>query len=139
MVTGSAREFGPEFSHDGNWIAYVSNESGANEIYVVPYPGPGGKIQVTNSGGMSPAWRRDGGELYYQTEAGLRAMAVTPGTQLKFGPPRLLFGGNFVMDSREDGPRGYDVAPDGKRFLMIQTSPAAAPPPTLEVLFNWNR
>jgi serine/threonine-protein kinase len=139
LLAGSAREFGPEFSPDGNWIAYVSTESGASEIYVVPYPGPGGKRQITTAGGVSPMWRRDGRELYYQTEAGLMAMDVTPGPQIQFGRARLLVAGTFFIDGTEDGPRAYDATADGKRFLMIQLSPAVAPPPTLEVLSNWHR
>ncbi len=135
LLSGPAREFGPEFSPDGHWIAYVSSESGANEIYVVPYPGPGAKRQVTTTGGVSPMWRRDGRELYYQTDAGLMVIDVTP--QFQFSAPRLLFAGNFYIDGTEDGPRAYDAAADGKRFLMIQLSPAVAPPPTLDVLVNW--
>ena len=139
FLMGSAREFGPEFSPDGKWIAYVSSESGANEIYVVPYPGPGGKRQITNTGGGSPLWRRDSRELYYQTEAGLMVMDVTPGPQIQFGRARLLFAGSFLVDSSEDSPRNYDAAADGERFLMVQLSPPAAPPPGLEVLANWVR
>lgn len=139
LVVTSTWEFGPEFSPDGNWIAYVSGESGMRDVYLVPFPGPGAKRQITSGGGMSPAWRRDGRELYYQTEAGLMVMDVVPGPQIEFGPARLLFSGNFLLDSREDDPRAYDVAPDGKRFLMIRVSPAAGPAPTLEVLVNWIR
>jgi eukaryotic-like serine/threonine-protein kinase len=137
LLSGSAREFGPEFSPHGDWIAYVSSESGTNEIYVVPYPGPGARRQITSGGGVSPMWRRDGRELYYQTEAGLMVMDVVPGPQIEFGRPRLLFGGAFSIDGTEDGTRAYDAAADGKRFLMVQVSPSVAPPPTLEVLVNW--
>ena len=137
LLSGSAREFGPEFSPDGQWIAYVSSESGANEIYVIPYPGPGAKRQITNTGGVSPMWRRDGRELYYQTDAGLMAMDVTPGPHLEFGPSRLLFAGTFFIDGTEDGARAYDATADGTRFLMIQVTPPLAPPPTLEVLSSW--
>lgn len=138
FVATSAKEFGPEFSPDGKWIAYVSGESGTEEIYVVPYPGPGAKRQITNSGGVSPVWRRDGRELFYQTPAGLMAVEVSPGVQIQFGPPRLLFAGNFLLDSREDGPRAYDVAPDGKRFLMIHVDSAPRPGPALQVLIDWS-
>ena len=137
LVATSAREFGPEFSPDGRWIAYVSDESGAYEIYVVPYPGPGGKRQITNGGGVSPAWRRDGRELFYQTPAGLMVMEVSSDPQIQFAPPRLLFGGTFSVDSREDGPRGYDVAPDGTRFLVVQPVTAGAAGPGLHVLVDW--
>ena len=58
-------ETDPEFSPDGRWIAYISNESGANEIYVRPFPGPGGKTQISTGGGSLPQWSRTGKELYY--------------------------------------------------------------------------
>jgi Tol biopolymer transport system component len=137
LVATSASEFGPEFSPDGNWIAYVSDESGAYEIYVVPYPGPGGKRQITKGGGVSPAWRRDGGELFYQTAAGLMAMEVTPGPLVQFGSPHLLLAGQYFIDSRPDGPRAYDVAPGGTRFLMVQIEAVAESGPALHVMMDW--
>jgi Tol biopolymer transport system component len=55
----------PVFSPDGKWVAYTSNETGRNEVYVVPYPGPGGKSQVSNEGGAAPRWAANGGELCF--------------------------------------------------------------------------
>jgi serine/threonine protein kinase len=138
FVATGAREFGPEFSPDGKWIAYVSNESGAFDVYVAPYPGPGAKRRVTSRGGVSPAWSRDGRELFYQASEGLMAVSVGAAPDRAFGAPHRLFGGNYLVQSDEDGPRAYDVAPDGKRFLMFVIEPAApAPPPAFHVLLNW--
>ncbi len=137
FVNTPAIEYGPEFSPDGKWIAYVSNESGVLDIYVVPYPGPGGKRRVTLNGGVSPVWSRDGRELFYQSEEGLMAVAVRASAAgLEFGAPRRLFGPTYAVDSREDGPRGYDVGPDG-RFLMFLPQATTAPPLSFHVLLNW--
>ncbi|MBA3297173.1 MAG: serine/threonine-protein kinase [Acidobacteria bacterium] len=138
FIQGAANEYGPEFSPDGKWIAYVSQEAGSSDVYVVPYPGPGGKLRVTSDGGVAPAWSRDGKELFYQTPAGLMSVAVSAGPDPQLGVPRLLFGGSFVRFSREDGPREYDVAPGGDRFLMLKAEQkVAAIPPSLNVIFNW--
>ena len=106
------------FSPDGNWLAYVSNESGKNEIYVQPYPGPGGKRQISTNGGAEPVWARDSGELFYRN--GSQMMAVEIATELTFsaGTPKLLFEGNFQPSA--GNLANYDVTPDGQRFVMIQ-------------------
>ena len=64
----------PQFSPDGRWVAYQSNETGRNEVYVVPYPGPGRKVTVSNQGGTEPRWARNGRELFYRN--GDQMMAV---------------------------------------------------------------
>ncbi len=107
------------FSPDGRWVAYVSDESGRNEVYVLPFPGPGGKRQISTEGGGYPQWARDGRELFYLND--LQMMAVDIETEPGFtaGTPRLLFEGGFV--SRAGGPYPvYDVSADGQRFLMVQ-------------------
>ena len=137
FIASPAWEFGPEFSPDGRWIAYVSDESGARDVYVVPYPGPGAKRRVTSNGGVSPAWSRDGRELFYQSDGAFMVVDITAGPSLDFGAPRILFRGNFVVDSREDGPRAYDVMPNGQQFLMLVPKPSTAPAPDFHVLLNW--
>ena len=136
LATG-ADEYGPEFSPDGRWIAYVSNESGTFDVYVAPYPGPGAKRRVTSAGGVSPAWSRDGRELFFQTHEGLMSVSVTPGAELTFGTPRLVFAGRFTVASREDAPREYDVTPDGRRFIMLAAQPLEGRPPVLHVILDW--
>jgi Tol biopolymer transport system component len=78
-------EGAPRFSPDGRWIAYTSNESGRNEIYVQAYPGPGAKIQVSTDGGTDAAWKRNGGELYYRE--GNKMMMVSVDTAGTFVRP----------------------------------------------------
>jgi eukaryotic-like serine/threonine-protein kinase len=99
LVATAAAEFGPEFSPDGKWVAYISREGGTSDIYVVPYPGPGQKRRVTSGGAASPAWH--GRELFYQTPKGLMVIDVTGDGAPDFGTPRLLFGGDFLIDSAE--------------------------------------
>jgi serine/threonine-protein kinase len=116
----------PDLSADGDWLAYVSNQSGRAEVYVQSYPGPGARQQISVDGGSAPAWSRDGRELFYVTapsvggQAALTKMMVVP-VQLKptfsAGSPRMLFQGRFGTTANT---RGYDVAPDGRRFLMVQ-------------------
>ena len=137
LVATAAAEFGPEFSPDGKWIAYISREGGTSDIYVVPYPGPGPKRRVTSGGAAAPAWGHDRRELFYQTPKGLMVIDITGADAPEFGAPRLLFGGDFLSDSAEDGPRSYDVEPGGKRFLMLVVRPSTAPPPALDVVFDW--
>jgi Tol biopolymer transport system component len=116
----------PDLSPDGRWLAYVSNQSGRVEVYVQPYPGPGARQQISVDGGTAPAWSRDGRELFYMTapsvggQAAQTTMMVVP-VQLKptftAGTPRVLFQGRYGVTANI---RGYDVAPDGRRFLMVQ-------------------
>jgi eukaryotic-like serine/threonine-protein kinase len=122
-----------DFSPDGRWLAYSSrpNMNGRDDVYVQSYPGLDHRERVSSENGASPAWRRDGRELYYVEDASadgplkIRMMAVPITTNPTFsaGAPRMLFEGPF----RIDGPRGYDVTPDGQRFLMVQeiAQPAA--------------
>ncbi len=111
-------EWSARLSPDGNWLAYTSDESGRDEVYVQPYPGPGPKESISTEGGREPAWSRDGRELVYRH--GTKMMAVEVKTQPGFaaGAPRLLFEGRF--DPKPCCGLNYDVTPDGERFVMIQ-------------------
>ncbi len=126
----------PRFSPDGHWLAYISDESGRYEIYVQPYPGPGGKWQISTEGGTEPVWNPNGRELFYRS--GDKMMAVDIATQPGFaaGTPRMLFEGPY-----EPAPvpiDNYDVSPDGQRFLMIKPSEQAQAAPTqINVVLNW--
>ena len=126
-------ERGGQFSADGRWVAYVSDESGRPEVYVAPFPGPGGKWQVSTTGGTQPRYRRDGKEIFYLApDNKLMAAAVNgQGSAFEVGAVRPLF------DTRPSGPGFvYDVAPDGQRFLVnTLTEEVASAPITLVV--NW--
>jgi eukaryotic-like serine/threonine-protein kinase len=121
-----AAESEPEFSPDGHWIAYVSNESGSDEVYVQAFPGPGPRHAVSNGGGRSPGWSRDGREFFYVTTQDfspgastltrMMSVPVTTGQTFTAGVPRVLFEGRFTMQTIL---RGWDITADGKRFLMV--------------------
>jgi serine/threonine-protein kinase len=119
------------FSPDGGWVAYQSNETGAPEVYVRPFPGPGPPIRVSPAGGGRPAWRADGRELFYLTPAGdLMAAPISPARPLEVGTPRLLFRG-VSREPYSMGVEPYDASPDGQRFLLNAENRAPAPPFTL--------
>jgi serine/threonine protein kinase len=126
-------EVQPKFSPDGRWFAYVSNESGKEEVYVVPFPGPGGKWQVSTTGGRAPSWTRGGREIVYHAP-GDEIMAVEVRTVPTFqaGIPQALF---KTTVQRPPG-RQFDVTPDGERFLVnLRPGDQVSDPVTL--VQNW--
>ena len=128
-------ETAPRFSPDGHWIAYFSPESGRNEIYVRPFPGPGGKWQVSTDGGTEPVWNPRGHELFYRE--GKKMMAVEYEGQQTFsaGKPKELFEGPYTPTPRSFPD--YDVSPDGQRFLMLKPAEEEQSSSHLVVVVNW--
>ena len=129
-------EGAPRFSPDGRWLAYLSDESSRVEIYVQPFPGPGGKWQISTDGGTEPVWNRNGRELFYRN--GDKMMAVDIATQPSFsaGTPRMLFEGQYIPTPTTSP--NYDVTPDGQRFLMLKSVEQAQTGPTqINVVLNW--
>jgi len=132
----------PEFSPDGRWVAYVSDRSRQTEVYATPYPGPGPRVQVSSDGGSAPTWSRDGRELFYRglpDGDGLRSMYVVDvktEPTLTVGTPRELFSSRH---GTRGALRGYDVAPDGQRFLMVRLGPLTWVEPVTEfhLILNW--
>jgi hypothetical protein len=131
----SFNESAPRFSPDGRWMAYVSNESGHYEVYVQPYPGPGGKREISTEGGTEPVWNPNGKELFYRS--GDKMMSVVIDTQPGFaaGKPRMLFEGQYVPTPLT-APY-YDVSPDGQRFLMLKPAEQEQAPTQINVVLNW--
>ena len=126
-----------QLSPDGRQVAYTSNTSGKYEVWVEPLGASGAPRQVSIKGGSDPRWRRDGHELYYLSPADqLYAVAVkTKGTDVDFGPPKLLF---TIADVAVRPPytSHYDASPDGNRFLVRQVKGSVRSAP-LTVLLNW--
>ena len=121
------------FSPDGKWVAYQSNESGRDEVYVRPFPGPGGVWQISAGGGTQARWRADGKELYYLAPGNKLMAAITSQAgPITPGPPVALFTANFVRTTNR--PQ-YDVARDGRFLVNVELNDAALPPITL--LMNW--
>ena len=112
-----ANERGVRLSPDGRWLAYVSNESGRDEVHVESFPSRTSRWTVSTSGGTEPVWSRDGRELFYREGQRMMAVPVETAASLDPGSPRLLFEGPY--DREIVGNPNYDVAPDG-RFLMIR-------------------
>ena len=126
-------------SPDGHWISYVSDESGRLEVYVRPFPGPGGKWQVSTDGGSEVTWSPKGNELFYRTgNQREKMMVVEIRTQSTFsaGKPRLLFEGSYVAGA--GGGAQYSVSPDGQRFLMTKAPEQQQSALTqINVVLNW--
>ena len=125
----------PRISPNGTSVVYASFESSRSEVYVSSYPEGGGKLQVSIDGGMQPRWSRDGKEVFYIAPDGtLTAVEIgTSGSKIEIGRVRPLFGG---LSANNTGAIPYDVAPDGKRFLVdMQIAPPAAE--ALVVVQNW--
>jgi len=127
-------ETAPAFSPDGHWLAYASDESGRYEIYVQPYPGLGGKWQISTEGGTEPRWARDG-EIFYRSGGKMMAVQTTFKPSFSAGRPELLFEGRYVPTLATMA--NYDVAPDGKRFLMVKPSEQDTSATQINVVLNW--
>ena len=126
-------ESAPAFSPDGHWVAYASNESGRYEVFVKPYPGPGGKWQISTDGGAEPIWNPKGRELFYRSAQQMIAVDYTEQPTFSAGKPRILFQGVYTTSPRS--LPDYDVSPDGQRFLMLKA--AEQVPGQISVVLNW--
>jgi Tol biopolymer transport system component/tRNA A-37 threonylcarbamoyl transferase component Bud32 len=127
-------EIWPVFSPDGRLVAYQSNESGRQEIYVQSFPGPGGKWQISNAGGTEPHWRADGKELFYRSaDQKLTAVDVRMGDTFEVGVPKALFPVHLETGLARNR---FLPAPDGQRFLLVATPSRESMTPTTVVL-NW--
>jgi Tol biopolymer transport system component/predicted Ser/Thr protein kinase len=135
----------PRISPDGRWLAYTSNESGRNEIYVRPYPDvDGGKWQVSTSGGDSALWSPNGRELLYRNGEEIMAVPIIADKTYNAGSPKVLFRGTYVAASFVGGNRElspWDINPDGKRFLMMKQggsgTSAGGGPRRINIVLNW--
>ena len=143
VLQTSFDEIQGQFSPDGHWMAYVSNESGRYDVYVKPFPDAGGRFLVSTAGGTNPRWSRDGKELFYVADNQLMATPIRPGRDartLTAGAPIALFATHLAMGGNLSA-RGYNssaqytVTSDGQ-FLMNVTSDDAITSPITLVL-NW--
>jgi Tol biopolymer transport system component len=122
------------FSPDGKWVAYQSNESGRNEVYVRPFPGPGGQWQVSTGGGTMPRWRADGKELYYLApdDKLMAVAAVVQGATFAPGAPEVLFQTHIAAGAVK---QQYDVARDGRFLVNTEFEDTSTEP--IHLLLNW--
>ncbi len=134
LVESEGRVSTPRVSPDGRWIAYVSNTSGQDEVYVIPFPESGRRVTVSTNGGNSPVWSRDGHELFYVSDDRMMSVAIETVDGFRPGTPRELFRGNFDAYNRAN----YDVALDGERFVMVQSESTSEPRTVLHFVLHFD-
>src|SRR5262249_9508433 len=138
FITTAYNETQGQISPNGHWIAYTSNESGRDEVYVQSFPVAGRKQQLSTDGGRMPRWRRDGREVFYlAANQFLTSVPIGDPTSLTLGRPTALFRTRLVVEGSEStGLRTtYDVSADGQRFLLRYKP--ADPGPPMTVVTNW--
>jgi serine/threonine-protein kinase len=123
------RERQPAFSPDSRWVAYSSDSSGREEVYIRPFPHGETVHPVSRSGGFAPRWRHDGKELFFVNGDSMMAVSTDPATGTTVGVPRELFRAEF----RPENNRPFDVTRDGQRFLV----PTIRPSDDFRVVLNW--
>jgi Tol biopolymer transport system component/tRNA A-37 threonylcarbamoyl transferase component Bud32 len=136
FVNSTFAEITAAFSPDGRWLAYASNESGSYEVYVRPFPGPGGKWQVSTGGGAAPKWSRNGKELFYTAGKIMVVTYTASGDSFRADKPQLWSPGQF---SDRTGNYNFELHPDGKRFAVLKapgTEQAAAVNKVI-IVQNW--
>jgi eukaryotic-like serine/threonine-protein kinase len=135
LLQTTFNEWEVSFSPDGRYIVFVSDETGGNEAYVAPVAAVGDKTRISSGGASFVRWSRDGSEIFYFSGLHLISVPVRTSPRLSLGQPSPLFtvkGGTSVA--------GFDVSPDGKRFLVVASdagAAATADEPPLHVVLNW--
>jgi eukaryotic-like serine/threonine-protein kinase len=133
IVQSRFNEITPAFSPDGRWLAFVSDESGQQEVYVQPFAESGPKYRISTHGGTEPVWAPRGGELFFRS--GIQMMAVDITTQPRFvaATPRALFSQSFALVR---GRANYDVSPDGQRFVLVGLGDSEQPA-QINIVLDW--
>ena len=133
LVEDSGMQFNAVISPDGRWLAYESNEGGRFQVYVRPFPTvSGGRWQVSTTGGFEPAWRSDGGALFFRSP-GYWEAAVTRGKVFAAESPTLVAEGDY----QDDLGRQFDVAPGGRKLLLIRRDPRDTETEPIHLVLNW--
>ena len=127
------REWSPAISPDGKYIAYTLISERNSEVFVGPIDGGGMRWQVSSDGGEEPVWSPRGDELYYSKGRKWYAVRVRTSPKFESDVPRVLFEGNYLNVPGQ----GYDVHPDGSKFLVVESSESNEPVSELKVVENW--
>ncbi|HKT08423.1 MAG TPA: protein kinase [Gemmatimonadaceae bacterium] len=128
----SAIEIMPRISPNGKWIAFTTDESGRNEVVVQPFPGPGGRVQVSVNGGAEPVWSRDGRRLFYRGDGMLMAATLGPGPAFSVVRHDSVLTDTYVFAGNPHA--NYDVMPDGTHFIFLKSADDGE----LVVVSNWD-
>jgi Tol biopolymer transport system component len=133
LLQTRAYESGARLSPDGRWMTYVSNETGRNEVYLTPFPGPGERQQVSTAGGTQALWNPNGKEIFYRIDDKMMVVDVTTSPTMKLSSPRQLFEARYAYGAGITIPN-FDISRDGQRFIMVKPEPGAG---RLNVVLNW--
>ncbi len=132
LLNTPADERNPAVSPDGRWLAYTSDASGHDEVYLTPFPNGGARVQVSTAGGTSPVWARDGRQLYFLNgHSVLVTTAIDENASNPAGATERLFDASRYFRDLQAG--AFDVSPDGQRFLFIKPPPRSS----LDVVLDW--
>jgi Tol biopolymer transport system component len=132
LLQSPFHEISARFSPDGRWVAFVSNETGRDEIYVTRFDQPGEKWRISIAGGTSPCWRRDGKELFFlATDKNVMSVAVRGGDNFEFGAPAPIFKIDSIFNE------AFDVTADGQRFIAVSSADQGQTTPPFTVVVNW--
>jgi len=137
LIDTEATENNPQFSPDGKWLAYVSNATGPFEVWVRPFPGPGGPWQISSGGGLGPVWSKAKQELLYSTlnQGIMVASYRVEGGAFQRDPPRPWSKTRFLLR----GPnRSFDLHPDGNRIVLAAAPEAQESVKHDELIFVFN-
>jgi serine/threonine protein kinase/Tol biopolymer transport system component len=140
LISGPFNAGGAQFSPDGRWMAYVSDESGRNEVYLRQYQEPANRVQISVAGGTQPMWSKTGRELFFRNGNELLAVNITPGSNVTAGKPVVLF--SKAMPESTSGRMysisgDYDVSKDGERFVIPKPNPESADSTRARVILSW--
>ncbi|HYE86243.1 MAG TPA: hypothetical protein VEA16_07800, partial [Vicinamibacterales bacterium] len=132
-----------DYSPDGRWVAYTSEESGNPEVYVQAYPGGGNKTRISTAYGSEPIWAPSGRELFFRSytensEQLYMSVAIRSHSPFRVDPPRIMFRASPGEYDATTPLRSWDVAPDGKRFLLLRVQAADRLVTTVNVVLNWS-
>jgi len=135
FLQSSFNERNSRLSPDGKWLAYVSDESSRDEVYVQAFPQGGSKLQISSTGGDQPVWSHDGSKLFFRGRGSIQEVSFGSGAPPTIGAPTTLFPDRFE-NPQAGAHTGYDVFPDG-RFLMIQSQAVPGAREEIVVVVNW--
>jgi Tol biopolymer transport system component len=142
LLNSSANETQPNLSRDGKWLAYVSDQSGREDVFVCSFPDLSYIQQVSINGGVEPLWSHDGDMLYFRNISGSKLMVVSTlvnnqGTK-EFSKPQLVMEGDYKPSTGPWG-RNYDLSPDGKEFIFISESRVDSLPQLVNIVLHWEQ